>query len=400
MRIELPREAQRFGANLFYGVQKVYELDSGPVADSLTYEPYFVIKQVPYESLNEIEKQMAIVVPMMNERLRLLEGILFAIPHSCLTIVVSNSPGEPVDRYNMEKNAIENIRMFTKKDILVAHQKDPAIARAFADVGYTDILGEDGQIKDGKAEGMIIGTMLAWLAGKKYIGFIDADNYIPGAVFEYVRAYATSFSLSQSSYSMVRMLWHSKPKIVESNLYFAKYGRASVITNDFLNRLISYHTGFETEVIKTGNAGEHAMSTSLALLLDYASGYAVEPYHFINLIEKFGGLSESVHPEVMKQGVNVYQIESRNPHLHASKGEKHVQSMISSSLQALYHSSAASQTLKQEILVEMRRRRLIGRDEEPAQVTRYPALGRIDRDKFAKALDGQSLAAMLEKSSL
>lgn len=399
MRIELPREAQRFGANLFYGVQKVYELDSGPVADSLTYEPYFVIRQVPYETLNEIEKQMAIVVPMMNERLRLLEGILFAIPHSCLTIVVSNSPGEPVDRYNMEKNALENFRMFTKKDILVAHQKDPAIARAFADAGYTAILGEDGQIKDGKAEGMIIGTMLAWLAGKKYIGFIDADNYIPGAVFEYVRAYATGFHLSQSSYSMVRMLWHSKPKVVESNLYFAKYGRASVITNDFLNRLISYHTGFETEVIKTGNAGEHAMSISLALLLDYAAGYAIEPYHIINLIEKFGGLSESVHPEVMKQGVNVYQIESRNPHLHASKGEKHVQSMISSSLQALYHSSATSQTLKQEILVEMRRRRLIGRDEEPAQVTRYPALGSIDRDKFVEALNGQSFAAMLEKSS-
>jgi mannosyl-3-phosphoglycerate synthase len=102
----------------------------------------------------------------------------------------------------------------------------------------------------------------------------------------------------------------------------------------------------------------------------------------------------------MKQGVNVYQIESRNPHLHASKGEKHVQSMISSSLQALYHSSAASQTLRQEILVEMRRRRLIGRDEEPAQVTRYPALGCIDRDKFAESLNDQSLAAMLAKSSL
>jgi mannosyl-3-phosphoglycerate synthase len=400
MRIELPREAQRFGANLFYGVQKVYELDSGPVADSLTYEPYFVIRQVPYETLNEVEKQMAIVVPMMSERLRLLEGILFAIPHSCLTIIVSNSPSEPVDRYNMEKNAIENIRMFTKKDIIVAHQKDPSIARAFADTGYTAILGEDGRIKDGKAEGMIVGTMLACLAGKKYLGFIDADNYIPGAVFEYVRAYATGFSLSQSPYSMVRMLWHSKPKVVESHLYFAKYGRASVITNDFLNRLISYHTGFETEVIKTGNAGEHALSTNLALLLDYASGYAIEPYHFINLIEKFGGLSESVHPEVMKQGVNVYQIESRNPHLHASKGEKHVQSMISSSLQALYHSSAASQTLRQEILVEMRRRRLIGRDEEPAQVTRYPALGCIDRDKFAESLNDQSLAAMLAKSSL
>ncbi|HLG15777.1 MAG TPA: mannosyl-3-phosphoglycerate synthase [Blastocatellia bacterium] len=395
MRIELPREAQRFGANLFYGVQKVYELDAGLSTDSLPYESHFVIRQVPYETINGIEKQMAIIVPMKNERLRLLEGILFAIPHPCLTIVVSNSPREPVDRYNMERNAIENFCTFTKKPVVVVHQKDPAIAAAFAATGYSEILDDVGLIKDGKAEGMILGMMLARLAGKKYIGFVDADNYIPGAVFEYVRAYATGFALSQSPYSMVRMLWHSKPKVVEANLYFVKYGRASVITNDYLNRLISYHTGFETEVIKTGNAGEHALTTNLALLLDYASGYAIEPYHFINLIERFGGVEESPHPEVMKQGIDVYQIESRNPHLHASKGESHVQSMISSSLQAIYHSTAASETLKHEILVEMRRRRLIGRHEEPAQISRYRALAGINPDMFAEAIERQPFAAIL-----
>jgi mannosyl-3-phosphoglycerate synthase len=393
MRIELPREAQRFGANLFYGVQKVYELDSGPASDTLPNWADFVIRQIPYESLNAIEKQMAIIVPMKGEKLRLLEGILYAIPHSCLTIVVSNSPREPVDRYNMEKNAIENFCTFARKSVVVVHQKDPSIAAAFATVGYEEILDEDGSVKNGKAEGMLIGLILAHLAGKKYIGYVDADNYIPGAVFEYVRAYATGFTLSQSSYSMVRMLWHSKPKVVESNLYFAKYGRASVITNDFLNRLISYHTGFETEVIKTGNAGEHALTTNLALLLDYAPGYAVEPYHYVNLLERFGGVAESPHPDVMRQGIDVYQIESRNPHLHASKGEGHVQNMIYSSLQAIYHSTAVSETLRHEILVELRRRRLIGKNEEPAPLTRYPALATIDFGKFAEAIDGRPFAA-------
>jgi mannosyl-3-phosphoglycerate synthase len=189
------------------------------------------------------------------------------------------------------------------------------------------------------------------------------------------------------------MLWHSKPKVVESNLYFVKFGRASVITNDFLNRLISYHTGFETEVIKTGNAGEHALTTSLALLLDYAPGYAVEPYHYVNLLERFGGVAQSPHPEVMRQGIDVYQIESRNPHLHASKGEGHVQNMIYSSLQPIYHSTAVSETLKHEILVEMRRRRLIGKNEVPGPLTRYPALATIDFDKFAQAIDGRPFAA-------
>lgn len=399
MRIELPREAQRFGANLFYGVQKVYELDSGPISDSHMYEPYFVIRQVPYEALYEIEKQMAIVVPIKGERLRLIEGVLYGIPHACLTIVVSNSPREPVDRFNMEKNAIENFNAFSKKNVMVVHQKDPAVATAFADSGYTGILDEHGLVSDGKAEGMIIGLMLARLAGKKYVGFIDADNYFPGAVFEYVRVYASGFALSQSDYSMVRNLWHSKPKIVDSNLYFAKYGRTSVVTNQYLNRLIGHHTGFETEVIKTGNAGEHALSMDLALLLDYASGYAIEPYHFINLMEKFGGLTVSPYPEVMRQSVEVYQIESRNPHLHASKGDTHIQDMISASLRAMYHSSSCPAALRQEILHEMRRRRLLAKDQYPEPIIRYPALAEINIEAFAGALSGQTYAALLEPVS-
>lgn len=400
MRIELPREAQRFGGTLIYGVQKVYELDSGSLADSLAYEPYFVIRQVPYETLNEIEKQMAIIVPMRSEKLRLLEGILFGIPHSCLVIVVSNSPREPADRFNMEKNAIDNFCTFTKKEVIAVHQKDPAIAQAFARAGYPELLDEAGEIKDGKAEGMIAAIMLARLAGKKYIGFIDADNYFPGAVYEYVKEYATGFALSQSPHSMIRTLWHSKPKVLESSLYFAKYGRTSVVTNDYLNRLISYRTGFETDVIKTGNAGEHAISMNLAMLLDYASGYSIEPYHFINLFEKFGGIVESPHPEVLRQGVEIYQIESRNPHLHAAKGEPHVQEMIYGSLKAIYHSIASTPTLKKEILQDLRRRRLIAKGEEPAPLTIYPALEKINLGVFAEAISEQPYAAMLELQRL
>jgi mannosyl-3-phosphoglycerate synthase len=395
MRIERPREAQRLGANLIYGVQKVYELDSGPLSEN-SYEPFFVIRQVPYEALYEIEKQMAIIVPIKSERLRLIEGVLYGIPHSCLTIVVSNSPREPVDRFNMEKNAIENFNTFSNKQVLVVHQKDPVMGQAFADAGYSEILDQDGYVADGKAEGMIIGILLARLAGKKYVGFIDADNYFPGAVFEYVRIYASGFALSQSNYSMVRNLWHSKPKIVDSNLYFAKYGRTSIVTNQYLNRLVSYHTGFETDVIKTGNAGEHALSMELALLLDYASGYAIEPYHYINLIEKFGGLTDSPYQEVMRQSVEVYQVESRNPHLHASKGEPHIQDMIGSSLRALYHSLACPHTLKQEIVHEMRRRHLLTKEQVPEPITRYSNLLEVRMDSFAGALCSQAYDVLFQ----
>jgi mannosyl-3-phosphoglycerate synthase len=386
MRIELPREAQRFGANLFHGVQKVYELDAGPSGDSLPYEQHFVIRQVPYELLHGIEQQMAIVVPMKSERLRLLEGVLFAIPHPCLVIVVSNSPREPVDRFNMELGAIENFQTFTKKQILVVHQRDPLLGEAFAAGGYPEILDESGLIRHGKAEGMILGTMLARLAGRKYIGFIDADNYIPGAVHEYIREYATGFALSKSDYTMVRTLWHSKPKVVGSSLYFAKYGRSSIVTNEYLNRLISYSSGFETEVIKTGNSGEHAMSLDLAMLLDYAPGYAVETYHFINLLEKFGGIEPSPYPRVMKSGVEVYQIESRNPHLHESKGEKHVQQMIHDSLRVIHQSVVCPERLKREIVHDLVRRKILPKGEAMVPVQTYPSLDRVALAKFAQGM--------------
>jgi len=69
-----------------------------------------------------------------------------------------------------------------------------------------------------------------------------------------------------------------------------KWGRVSQITNKCLNDLIFSKTGFETDVIKTGNAGEHAISMKLAELLPYASGYAVEPGELVYLFESFGGI--------------------------------------------------------------------------------------------------------------
>lgn len=308
MRIELPRETERLGGVIFYGVQKVYELDAGLPTESARLVENPLLHRISYEVRQEIEQQMAIVVPVRNERIRLIEGVLSGIPHDCMTIVVSNSPRQPVDRFHMEKAALERLGKFINKEILVVHQKDPVLARAFVEAGYPEILDEQGLVKNGKAEGMIMATLLANLAGKKYVGFVDADNYFPGAVLEYVREYSAGFALSHSPYSMVRIAWHSKPKVVGSGLFFPKRGRVSVRTNQVLNDLISHYTGFGTEVIKTGNAGEHALSMDLAMLISYASGYAIEPYHFIDLWEKFGGIDShpSPYPEVMQKQVEIF----------------------------------------------------------------------------------------------
>lgn len=390
MRLELPARAERFGANLFYNIQKVYELDGGYEFDGEFASPFHVIQQIPRERLYEVERDMAIVIPVKNERLRLLESVLSGIPHDCLPIIVSNSQHDPVDRFRMEQGMVDTFCRYAKKRYVIVHQRSPELGQIFQTGNYPQLLDDKGLVRNGKAEGMLAGITLAHLLGKKYIGFIDSDNYFPGAVFEYARLFAAGLAQSKSPYSMVRIQWHSKPKIVGSELFFAKWGRVSRITNQYLNQFLSHYTGYETESLRTGNAGEHALSMDLALLLDYSAGFSVETYHFVSLLEKFGGIMPSPYPEVMKAGAEIFQMESRNPHFHeATKGDKHIKEMIEYSLAVLYHSPICPEALKKEILRELRRARIIGKDAEPLQPKRYPALAGINFKAASRAIDWQ-----------
>jgi mannosyl-3-phosphoglycerate synthase len=343
-----------------------------------------VVRRVAYERMHQIEKRMAIIVPVKDERIRLLEGVLFGIPNACLTIVVSASRREPVDRFAQERRAIESFATFAKKDVLVVHQRDASLAEAFSKGGLPDFLDAEGLLPFGKAEGMAAGIALAAARGREYVGFIDADNYFPGAVHEYVREFSAGFALSESRDTMVRTLWHSKPKIVDSRLFFSRYGRTSVVTNEFLNRLIGYYSGFETEIIRTGNAGEHAMTLPLALDLRLASGYAVEPHHFTELFEARGGLQPDPRAN---RPVEIFQIESRNPHLHAGRGTEHVATMTAAALGVIRHSSVSPRTLQREARAFASRHRLIARGGELPKPHAYPALAGLDLQRFVESLE-------------
>ncbi len=385
MRIERPKEIERFGAIRFGELQKIIELDAGP-SDGQTANINSAIMPVGSQELANIEKDMAIVVPVRNERLKLIEGVLCGIPHPCLVIVVSNSPRDPVDRFAMEQDALQEFCTFTGKRSVIIHQKDQVFARALAKVGYRSVLGERRQVRDGKAEGMLLGILTAKLAGKKYVGFVDADNYFPGAVEEYVRAYASVFATCDSPFTMVRIAWHSKPKIVESKLFFRKWGRTTSRTNGYLNRLLAHYTGYETDIIKTANAGEHAMSMELAMALDYSSGYSIEPFHFINLIEKYGGIHESEALRELKHRIEVYQVESRNPHLHEAGDDSHIDDMNYQAMQVIYHSSICPERLRKELHTTMVRDEYIKRNGKPRKPRYFPPLNTIDMDKFGGAV--------------
>ncbi|MDP6783618.1 MAG: mannosyl-3-phosphoglycerate synthase, partial [Dehalococcoidia bacterium] len=256
MRIEAPRYTERFGAVRINEVQKVLELDSGR-ARKMSLHENIAVRKIEEDTLKDFEEKLAIVIPVRNEKLKLFEGVISGVPHECLTIVISNSDTEKVDRFRMEKDTLKQYCHFTRRNALIIHQKDPVVARALEAGGYTDILDEDGLVRNGKAEGMLLAMMISMMVKKQFIGFIDADNFFPGSVWEYVRCYAAGFSMAQSQYSMVRVVWRYKPK-ASAGMHFRKWGRVSEITNKCMNSLISVKTGFDTEIIKTGNAGEHA----------------------------------------------------------------------------------------------------------------------------------------------
>jgi mannosyl-3-phosphoglycerate synthase len=350
MRLDYPPSyTEKIGAVSIHAIQKIYEIDAGKMPKFNGLRQHQSIKAFGYDVLSSIFQELAIVIPVKNEKISLLEGVLSGIPNECLIIIVSNSQRTPVDRFAMEVEMVRQYSSFADKKIMIIHQNDPALANAFKKIKYRSILNTKSQVRSGKAEGMIIGILLAKMHLKEYIGFIDSDNYFPGAVNEYVKIFAAGFGMATTPYSNVRISWRSKPKIINNSLQFPRWGRISESSNKYLNALISHITGYEREIITTGNAGEHALSMSLAENLNYSSGYSVEPYEFINILEKFGGLLPSNNPDIIEKGIEIFQIETRNPHFHEEKGNDHLTGMMQESLLAINNSKICNTELTRQI---------------------------------------------------
>lgn len=385
MRLADSFRSERFGAVRIHELQRVIELDSGTSAGAGS-------RIVPPEALSAVESQMVIVVPCMNETRSVIEGVLSGIPHDCLIVLVSNSDRLPVDRYEIEAQTVEQFCRLAGRSAISVHQRDPGVAGAFKAAGMPELIDDAGLVRSGKGEAMLIGMALAAMTGRRYVGYVDADNYVPGAVHEYCKAYAAGLHLADSPYSMVRISWHSKPKLRDGRLFFSRKGRSSQITNEWLNRFLAEYSGFGTEVIATGNAGEHAMSLDLGRKLRLAGGFAVEPYEYLDMFEQFGGVLESTSADVMASSVPVLQIETRNPHFHDNKGEEHVQGMRMQALNVLYHSAVTLPATRQAIADFMVSQGVLTAGQEPPRERVYPPVGTLDLDLLYDALDAEAIS--------
>ncbi|KAI7784458.1 glycosyltransferase family 55 protein [Diaporthe eres] len=172
----------------------------------------------------------------------------------------------------------------------------------------------------------------------KYIGFIDADNFVTGSVSEYCKAFSAGFHLASAQDAMVRINWGSKPKVHNGDLVFKTSGRSSEVVNRQFNQLLNQLEkrgsctfsgevcervenggggGMDLHHICTGNAGEHAMTMSLALKLKLAGGYAIEPFHFLDIFDRFAGhhKAKSAPASLMREPHSTISTMSPSPSL-------------------------------------------------------------------------------------
>ena len=131
------------------------ELDSGALDINLT-PGRGAAASISQSAIQEIERKLAIVLPIKDEDLKVFEGVLAGVPHDCLMIVVSGSSGADVDVHKNERDIVSHFCQATGRQALVIHQKNPLLAHAFKDARYPEIVGNDGLVKSGKSEGMVV----------------------------------------------------------------------------------------------------------------------------------------------------------------------------------------------------------------------------------------------------
>lgn len=383
MLISYPSRFEVFGAVRVYEISRVYSVFSvGSETKPGSFDP------LSFRDLEDVASSTVFVVPVRDEEPMLLEGVLRAIPSYSPIVVVSASSQYPLNVYRLELDVSRSVYKTTGKPIIVVHQRDPLLSRELSQ-HVPEILDEQGLVRYGKGEGALIGTIIADALRARNVAFVDADNYVPSTVLEYALVYYTVLGRSEAKYRMVRVYWGYKAWTA-GELYFRRSGRASGVVNNVLNRVLSLRRRIETDIIKTANSGEHAMSMDMARVLVYGSEYSIETQEIVSLLELCYVELEQRCP-ALPENVEVYQIESRSPHIHSEKGESHVARIVIESLASIYYSKLPDERGKaylEQVIREM------GYEVPPPTIPkyRYPD---IDPKKLLDVIAGESKGSLV-----
>jgi mannosyl-3-phosphoglycerate synthase len=104
-------------------------------------------------------------------------------------------------------------------------------------------------------------------------------------------------------------------------------------------------------------------------------------------LEQFAGILPISDKDASEKGIEVFQTETINPHLHADKGDEHVVlEMMQPSLSVIYHSPLCQDKTKAVILRELTEVGCLKPGEEPPKIRLMPPPQRADIAKVSTAL--------------
>ena len=95
------------------------------------------------------------------------------------------------------------------------------------------------------------------------------------------------------------------------------------------------------------------MTMKLAEMLNYRQAFGIETYEIIDILEKFGGVIKPTNSKPMADGVEIFQMETLDPHFHEDKGEEHLGQMLADSLLAIMGSPLCTAALQKEVEAEL-----------------------------------------------
>jgi mannosyl-3-phosphoglycerate synthase len=275
----------------------------------------------------------AFVVSHKSESIQTLVKVLWYLPRESPIMVVTNCPEQ--DRENIETSIRELLT--DHRNVYVIHQKDEGVAQFFKFHDVEHILGDDGKVRDGKGEGMYIGTLCALLLRfPQWIVFYDADNLVPCALLEYTLAMGRLFLSSPRSYASlesdtrplhnIRICWASKPSMKNGTLENTLLGRCTRVISPIFTNLLTAWFGWPNEIITSSNAGEQAMTIQTAATLRFSSGFSVETFQLLDLFHK------ALTSSGARSNALLQQYQAQSSHFHTKKEDEHIRRMIAVSL--------------------------------------------------------------------
>ena len=310
-----------------------------------------ILETSDLQNLHFFLSHTAFVISHKSEKVKTLREVLWYLPLNSPIIIVTNCQESEKENFTNELK----LELSHHQKIYLVHQKEEMIARLFETYGVYQILGKDGKVKDGKGEGMYIGTLCAYQLGyPRWIIFYDADNFLPSALLEYTLAMSKLFmsaprSVFASEHDItnhgmlryaqhldadlhnVRICWSSKPELKNVRQDTRILGRCTRVVSPLFNELLEGWFGKINCEISSSNAGEQGMTVETALSLRFSSGFSVETLQLIDL------LFQAYKRKGGAEGVLLQQYLSKSPHFHEKKGDKHIKKMIEESLGSFFH---------------------------------------------------------------